>query len=375
MQRIYLDYNASTPIAPAVQQVIMQHMAEELGNPSSVHLHGKLCRRQLEESRQSIAQFFDVKPQEVFFTSGATEGAVTLLRGIMQKKGAGHIISSKGEHACVYQTLQELSQQNIEVTFLPIDAWGAPLPEAVKAAIRPDTKLITITAVNHETGVKTDVEAIAAIAQSKNIPFVVDGTAWIGKEVITLPKGVSALFFSGHKIYAPKGIGCYICRSNLKYNPLWIGGGQEFNRRGGTENLLGIIALAKAICILKNEQAQMIIHMQAMRDLLERELKQRLPNVSVNGAGPRICNTSNLAFGGVDGESLLIGLDAAGISVSHGSACAAGALEPSRVLLAMGLPQALVRSSLRFSLGHMTTEKDIMEAIDRVVAVVHKLQF
>jgi cysteine desulfurase len=374
MNRIYLDYNASTPLDPHVLKVLVKELEEEEGNPSSIHFHGQQCRRKLANSRQTIARFFKVKPHEIIFTSGGTEGAALLLQGVILQNPAGHVISSGTEHACVYETLKELRKRGTEVTFLPTNQWGAVRPEDVEAAIRPQTCLITLMAVNNETGVMTDLEAIAAIAQRAQIPFVVDGVAWLGKERISIPSGVSALFFSGHKIHAPKGVGFCICRQNLKLSPLLMGGGQEYNRRAGTENLPGIVALAEAIILLEQDQDSMIDHMRRLRDRFEQELLIRLNQVVINGAGPRVCNTSNLAFAGVDGEALLINLDREGISASHGSACSSGALEPSRILLEMGIPLAQTQSSLRFSVGRTTTEAEIQQAVAIIVQVVERLR-
>jgi cysteine desulfurase len=373
MKRIYLDYNASTPLDPRVLKIFIKELEEE-GNPSSIHFHGQQCRRKLEESRLKIAHFFHVKPHEVIFTSGGTEGASMLLRGMMLHTCGGHVISSVAEHACVYQTLKELEREGNEVTFLSTGEWGAVLPEDVEKAIRPHTKFITLMAANNETGVLTDLESIAAIARKANIPLIVDGVAWLGKELVHIPHGVAALFFSGHKIYGPKGIGFCICRQNLKLVPLFIGGGQEFNRRSGTENLPGIVALAEAVYLLEMEQHVIITRMRQLRDQLERDLLARLPNLIVNGLGPRISNTTNLAFLGVDGETLLMNLDLEGISVSHGSACASGALEPSRILLEMGIPLSQARSSLRISVGRMTTEEEIQIAIATIIHVVERLR-
>lgn len=373
MQHIYLDYNASTPLDPTVLQVLVEELKNEQGNPSSIHFYGKLTKQKLEGCRYAIARFFKVKPHEVIFTSGGTEGAALLIRGLMLRYPTAHVISSGAEHPCVYQTLAELRKGGADVLFLPTKEWGAVRPEDVEKAIRPETRLITLMAVNNETGVRTDIEAIASIAQRANIPFIVDGVAWLGKEKIDLPVGVSAAFFSGHKIHAPKGVGFCICRSNLKLSPLFAGGNQEFNRRAGTENLPGIIALAQAIALLEQSQDLFIHHMQQMRDLFENELLKRLPNCVVNGFAPRVCNTSNLAFIGLDGESLLIHLDLEGISASHGSACSSGALEPSRVLVEMGIPLTQVHSSLRFSVGRSTTEDEIRQAVAIIVRVVEKM--
>lgn len=372
MKRIYLDHNASTFLDPSVLQVLIKELEEEEGNPSSTHFHGQQCRRKLEQSRLTIARFFHVKPNEVIFTSGGTEGANLLIQGIMLQHPKGHVISSGAEHACVYQTLKDFEKKGTAVTFLPAGLKGAVEPGELERAIRPETRLITLMAVNNETGVLTDIESIAAIAQKHQIPFVVDGVAWLGKEIIQIPPDVSALFFSGHKIHAPKGVGFCICRQSLRLTPLFVGGGQEQNRRAGTENLPGIVALAEAVRCLENGQEQIISQMRLLRDQFEHRIMLALPNVIINGSGQRASNTSNLAFLGVDGETLLMNLDSEGISVSHGSACSSGALEPSRVLLEMGVPLAQARVSLRFSLSRITTESELTTAADTIIHLVNR---
>lgn len=373
-RRIYLDCNASTALDPRVLNILIQELQEEEGNPSSIHFHGQQCRRKLDESRQMIARFFGVKSNEIIFTSGGTEGACLLLNGVMQRFTTGHIITSGVEHSCVFETVKELEKKGYQASFLSTGPLGAVEPQAVKEALRPDTRLITLMAVNNETGVKTDIDAIAAIAHSLNIPFIVDGVALLGKESFNIPQGVSAIFFSGHKIHAPKGIGFCVCRQALKMNPLCTGGTQEFGRRAGTENLPGIVALAQAISILSNEQEQITSYLFARRNQLESGIMARLENVLVNGEGERVSNTTNLSFMGVDGESLLMNLDMEGISVSHGSACSSGALEPSRILLNMGIPLLRANSSIRFSVGRLTTEAEVARAIDGIVRVVERLR-
>lgn len=372
--RIYLDYNATTPLDPRILKIFIEELQAEGDNPSSLHFHGQQSRRTLDRSREAIARFFRVRPHEVLFTSGGTEGAALLLRGLLALHPHWHVITSEAEHACVYRTLKQMEKKGTPVTFLSTGAWGAVHPKQVEEAIRPDTQLIALMGANNETGVLTDIEAIAALAQKKGIPFIVDGVAWLGKEQFSLPAGVSAIFFSGHKIYAPKGIGFCICRQGLKLEPLFIGGGQEYQKRAGTENVAAIVALAEAVRLLALEQGEKILKMRRLRDHFEQALMAALPDIIVNGEGPRISNTSNLSFLGIDGESLLIHLDREGLSASHGSACASGALEPSRILLAMGMPLSQARSSIRFSIGYSTTEEEIDEAIDRIVKVVKALR-
>lgn len=374
MRRIYLDYNAGAPLDRRLLEVLVRQLQQEMGNPSSVHFQGQQCRQRLEESRRTVARFFRVQPREVFFTSGGTEGAALLLQGVLRRHSDGQILSSEVEHACVYQTVKAFESRGFDVAFLPVGSWGSVRAEAFAQRLSPQTRLISLMAANNETGVVTDIAAIAAVAQQAGVPFVVDGVGWLGKELVSIPPGVSALFFSGHKIGAPKGVGFCICRSSLKLAPLFFGGEQEFGRRPGTENLPGIVALGEAIALLEQEQVSRIAHMRTLRDQLEKELLFRLPGVEVNGEGPRVSNITNLAFAGVDGETLLMHLDREGISASHGSACTSGALEPSRILLKMGLPLSRVRTSLRFSVGPTTTREEIAEAVEGIIQVVERLR-
>lgn len=365
-RRIYLDHNAGTPIHPLVLEAVTRELFNEYGNPSSSHYDGQQSRLFLESQRELIANHLKVKPQEILFNSGGTEGANFLIHGILSRFKTGHIITSPIEHASVFQVVQRYEKLGFSVSYLDPGLWGAVDPQAVEQAINAETKLIVLMAVNNETGVKTDWESIAEIAQRHSIPFVVDGVALLGKEQFTIPLGVSGMFFSGHKIQAPKGVGFCFCRRGIKIEPMFFGGSQEFNKRGGTENLSGIAGLGAAIKIIFQDQPALTNHFKAMRDLLEKGLKEQL-EVVLNGLGPRIGNTSNLSFPGIDGETLLMRLDMAGISVSHGSACSSGALEPSRVLLGMGVPLKLARSAIRFSVGRDTTEADIKQVIDVIV--------
>lgn len=372
-QRIYLDNNASTPLDPLVLEAVIEGLKEDLGNPSSIHFHGQKSRQRLEKARQTIAKYLKVRPPELIFTSGGTEGANLLLRGIINGSYSGHVISSDAEHSCIYQTLKDFEKRGVEVSYLPAGLWGAVKPETVREAIRPNTRLIALMAVNNETGVKTDIEAIAAIALEARIPFIVDGVALLGKEAFSIPAGIAAMFFSGHKLHAPKGVGVVFCRSSLRLSPLFVGN-QEFTRRAGTENLPGILGLAKAIEILQFDQSYFSSSMKRLRDKLEEGIKAGIGEIVINGQGPRVMNTTNISFLGVDGESLLMNLDMEGVSVSHGSACSSGAIEPSRVLINMNIPLAQARSAIRLSLSRFTTEQEIDQAIEIIVRVAKRLK-
>ena len=375
MKRIYLDNNATTGVDPRVLEAMLPHLSAVPSNPSSYHYFGQEAKRYLQSARESIAAFFQVKPHEVIFTAGGTEAMNLMLRGFFPSGVNGHAIASNVEHSCVHSTLTDLEKKGLEVSYLPAGLLGAVPPEEIQKAIRTNnTRFITLIGVNNETGVKHDLDAIGQIALEAGIPLIVDGVAWLGKELFHLPRGVCGIGFSGHKLHAPKGIGFAIVRSSLKLHALITGGQQEYNLRPGTENLAGIIGLAKAIELLNKELPEATMRMAMLRDLLEANLIQKVSPVVVNGAGKRICNVSNLSFPDVSGEDLLIALDMAGIAASHGSACSSGALEPSRILVNMGIPHQLARSAIRFSLSRNTTREEIDQTIEVVAHIVQKLR-
>lgn len=373
-RRIYLDNNATTQIDPRVLDAVVNVLKEEIGNPSSTHSFGQESRGRLTKARAAIANYFRFKPNEVIFTSSGTEAINMVIRGLFEGNYKGHIITSSVEHSCTYATVKLMEASGCQATFLSPGMLGAVTPDAVLAALRSDTRLIALMSVNNETGVKTDINSIAAIAREARIPFLVDGVAILGKEPFTIPEGLSAMCFSGHKIHAPKGVGFALIRSSLKLRPLMTGGEHEFGRRGGTENVSGIIGLAEAIRLLETELPSASQRMQKLRDKFETELISNLPDIIVNGQGQRVVNTSNIAFCGIDGEALLAALDLEGLAVSHGSACSSGALEPSRILLNMGIPMAQARSSLRFSLSRFTTEEEIDASLEIIYRVVKRLK-
>lgn len=366
---IYLDNNSTTGVDPRVLEAMLPTLSEVPSNPSSLHFWGKEAKNRLNKSRAMIAGFLKIKPQEIVFTSCGTEAMNFLLRGLFPTKVSGHAISSNVEHSSVNNTLLNLKEKGLDISFLPAGLLGAVSPQQIKEAIRPDTRFISLIAVNNETGVKHDLNAIAEIALESNIPFFVDGVAWLGKELFSIHPGISGIGFSGHKIHAPKGIGFAFVRSNLKLSPFLTGAPQEHSLRAGTENLPGIVGLAKAIEILQEELPAATERMALLRDRLEAGLLSKANPVVVNGIGPRICNTCNLSFPGDLGEDLLIALDMAGIAVSHGAACASGALEPSRILLNMGVPLQIAKSAIRFSLSRNTT----MEEIDQAIVIISEI--
>lgn len=364
---IYLDNNATTQLDPAVFIAMSGAINEFWGNPSSVHWLGQRARAALIDAEERIAAFFKVKASQLLFTSGATEALNLALRALARDNPSGHIISSCVEHPAVTATLEDLARSGLKVTFLPTGEWGAVSSDAVREAIREDTSLITLMAANNETGALTDLAAIAAIAEERGIPLVIDGVAFLGKAAFPSLPGRVVWCFSGHKIHGPTGIGLIIMPRSLRLSPQITGGGQQRGMRGGTENLPAIIGFAAALDSLQQVLPGAVHTMRRLRDRLEDGVRALLPDVNINGAGERICNTSNLAFNGFDGESLLYLLDQAGLCASMGSACSSGALEPSRVLLSMGYPRSRAMASLRFSLSRMTTEEEIERAIALIV--------
>lgn len=372
--KIYLDSNSTTGIDPRVLEAMLPELSLTPANPSSIHSFGREAKNRLSKSRETIAAFLKVKSSEIIFTSCGTEAMNLLLRGFFPSDISGHAIASNVEHPCVYKTLLDLGQKGLDVSFLPAGLLGAVTPNAVKEAIRPNTRFITLTAVNNETGIKHDLEAVGQIALEAKIPLLIDGVALLGKELFTMHPGISGMGFSGHKIHGPKGIGFAFVRSNLKLTPLLTGGNQESSLRAGTENLPGIMGLAKAVEILNTELPSATERMAMLRDRLEAGLLVKASPVVVNGMGKRICNTCNLSFPKDLGEDLLIALDMAGIAVSHGSACSSGAMEPSRVLTNMGLPPQIAKSAIRFSVSRNTTIEEIDKAIDIVAEIADRLR-
>ncbi len=372
--RIYLDNNSTTPIAPEVKEAIEAYLKEGQANPSSVHHFGQMARGRLNHARAQIAKILHVKSDEICFTSGATEGLHMVIRGKLDLMPGGHVVTSGIEHAAVFNLLAQYEKIGKSLTLVPVGKEGSVDPKEIEKAIREDTKLIVVMAVNNETGVINPIDEIAFIAKKHHIPLIVDGVALLGKGEVKIPSGVSAMCFSGHKLHAPAGVGFVVLRPPFKVPPMLVGGPQELGRRAGTENMIGIVGMAKAIEMLQEILPEVIEKMKGLRDRFESELQKKLQGVIVNGTGERICNTSNIAFEGVDGESLLMNLDQEGIAVSHGSACSSGALEPSRILLNMGLPLALARASLRFSFSRYNTIEEIDRTVDVLCRIIPKLR-
>lgn len=369
---IYLDNNATTFLDPEVAILIKSQIDLLLGNPSSMHQSGQKARQLLVDARYKIASLLKVKSEELCFTSSATE-AINLL--LNPKKRPAHIITSSLEHTATLSAIQRLEERGSKVSYLkPKEGRGAITPEEIKAALRKDTELIVIMGANNETGVKSDIQAIASLAERESIPLLVDGVALFGKEPFPLPSGVRGFCVSGHKIHGPKGIALAVIRKGYHVEPLIVGGPQQFMRRGGTEDVIAILALAKAIEIATARAAAYQVRVAHLRDHFENLLKEDFPNILIHGFNePRVANVSNISFLGVDAESLIINLDLKSLAVSHGAACSSGALEPSHVLMNMGIAPEGVRSAIRFSLSRFTTEAEMVAAFILVKEQVQAL--
>ncbi|MBI5327664.1 MAG: cysteine desulfurase NifS [Deltaproteobacteria bacterium] len=378
MKRIYLDNNATTPIHPEVFDAMLPYLKHEFGNPSSIHWAGRNPRRVVDDAREKVTKLLNCDANEIIFTSCGSESNNLAIKGVAEsKKDKGnHIITTKVEHPAVLSTCKYLAKNGFDVTFLDVDNHGMLDLDQLKKAITPKTILITIMFSNNETGVIFPIEEIGKIAKEHNIPFHTDAVQGVGKVPIDVKKmNVDLLTLSGHKLYAPKGIGALYVKRGVRLVPLIHGGHQERNRRGGTENVAGIVALGKACEIAARDMEQEIKHITALRDRLEKGLMQRVTHVRLNGHPiERIPNTVNLSFEFAEGESLLLNLDMKGIAASSGSACTSGTLEPSHVLVAMGVPMEASHSSVRFSLGRGNTIEDIDYVIDVLPAMVERMR-
>ncbi|MCH9627182.1 MAG: Cysteine desulfurase NifS [Chlamydiales bacterium] len=363
---IYLDNNATTFLDPRVLSAMEPILTGALGNPSSTHRFGQAAKALLVKATKDVAAYFGVQTADVVFTSGATEALNMVIRSA--PKGS-HIVTSSLEHTAV---LEALKFTGCAVTYLdPEPGQGAISLEQIVKAVTPSTSMLVVMAANNETGIKTDLDPIAAFAQERELKLVVDGVALLGKEVWDLPQGVTAACFSGHKIHAPTGLGLAIVRKAHRAHPLIMGGPQQRGLRGGTENLAAIVGFAKALTLFPESSTPIFV----LRDRFEKGLQASVGDLVIHGSDQsRVCNTSHMAFLGVDGETLLMQLDLAGVAVSHGAACSSGTLEPSRVLLNMGVPADVARSSIRFSLSRFTTEEEIKRAVRIIANVVSQLR-
>jgi len=375
MRRVYLDNNATTPVLPEVFEAMRPYFAEHFGNASSIHHHGQETRAAVERARESVAALLGCRASEIVFTSGGTEADNLAIFGLVRE--GDHVISSTIEHHAVLNSCKHLEEAGCEVTYVPVDGEGLVDPDDVRRSLRSNTKLISIMMANNETGVLQAVEEVGKIAAEADVYFHTDGVQAAGKVPIEVQRiGCDLLSISGHKMHAPQGIGALYVHKGTILEPMLYGGSHERSRRAGTENVPGIIALGKAADIAKEalDRGDMA-RMAAMRDRLQEKILAEVEATGVNGHGaPRVPNTTNIHFDYTEGEALVIALDLKGLAVSTGAACSSGAIEPSHVLTAMGLPADQARASLRFSLGKQNTPEDVEFALSLIPPTVARLR-
>ena len=375
-RQVYLDHNASTPVHPEVVAAMLPYFSERFGNPSSVHGFGREAREGLETAREQVAHFLRVGKEEVVFTSGGTESDNMAVKGVAMARRQGHIITSRIEHHAVLRAVQTLESQGFAATYLEVDGHGQVDPDALRRAIRPDTILITIMHANSEIGTIQPARELGAIAREHNIPFHMDAVQTFGKVPIDLDAfNIDMLSFSGHKIYGPKGVAGLYIRKGTKMVSIQHGGEHERRRRAGTENVAGIVGFGKAVEIRGRDMAEEAQRLTGLRDRLWQGLERRVPEVRLNGhPTQRVPGTCNVCFRHVESESIVLGLDLKGIGVSAGSACTSGNVEPSYVLVAMGVPLDWAMGAVRHSLGRSTTAADIDYVLDSTEPLVAKLR-
>ncbi len=376
MKRVYLDHAATTPVRAEVLQEMMPYFQEHFGNPSSFYHSGQAAGQALNAARESVAAVFNAAAGEIYFTSGGTESDNWAIKGAALAKKGRHIITSKVEHHAVLHTCEALARQGYDLTYLDVDADGLVDPEAVKAALRPDTILVSIMLANNEIGTIQPVAEIGRICREQKVLFHTDAVQAAGSIPIDVKAmNIDLMSVSAHKLYGPKGVGALYIRRGVRIANLFEGGAQEKRRRAGTENVAGIVGFAKALELASQEQAATAQKYSRMRDSFIQDVLDRIPHTRLNGhAQARLPNNINLSFSFIEGESILLLLDHFGFECSSGSACTSGSLDPSHVLLAIGLPHEIAHGSLRVTLGRSTRTEDLELLSDALVEIVQRLR-
>lgn len=378
MKRIYLDHNSTTPLHPEVLEAMLPYYKEAFGNPSTIYSFGQETRKATDEARETVANLIGASPEEIIFTSGGTEADNLALKGVpaaLEKKGK-HIITSSIEHHAVLSTLKYLEKRGYQVSFLPVDEHGWLDPGEVEEAITSQTVLISVMHANNEVGTIEPISEIGEIAQKAGIYLHTDAVQTIGKIKVNVDDlKVDLLSLSAHKFYGPKGVGALYVRKGTRIYPLLHGGYQERRRRAGTENVAGIVGLGKAAEIAPKEMVQQSRRESNLRDRLEKMIRENINHCQLNGhPTQRLPNTLNISFEFIEGESLILNLDLKGIAASTGSACTSGSLEPSHVLMAMGVAPEIAQGSIRFSLGRDNRKEDIDYTVENLVEIVTRLR-
>jgi cysteine desulfurase len=374
----YFDHNATTPVSREVLDAMLPAFAEVYGNASSIHYYGQAAKQRLDSARRNIAEFLRCHPNEVVFTSGGTEADNLATLGVVRLHASDrrHVITSAIEHPAVLNACAQLEREGVEVTYVCVGSSGVIDPHDVRRALRPETVLISVMHANNELGTLQPIREISQIAREAGVLLHSDGVQAAGKTPVNVNDlGVDLYSISGHKLYAPKGVGALYMRKGIKLAPILFGGHHERDRRPGTENVAGAAGLGAAAAWMRENHADLNARLGELRDRLERGIVERIPHARINCANsPRAANTANIRFAGIDGEPLLIALDLKGFAVSSGSACSSGAAEPSHVLTAIGLSREDARSCLRFSLGRSNDAAQVDALIDAVAASVAHLE-
>lgn len=377
-QFVYADNAATTKLSPAVLEAMMPYLTEEYGNPSSLYRFGNHAKRAIEQARKEVADVLGAEPFEILFTGGGSE-ADNWVKEIMRSlkaRGKNHFITSAVEHHALLHSAQRLQKEGFEVTFIPVDREGRIDPEQVRAAIRPETGLVSIMFANNEIGTIYPIQEIGAICRQAGVLFHTDAVQAAGHLPINVKEmNIDLLSLSAHKFHGPKGVGAFYCRRGIPLPSLIDGGAQERGKRAGTENVAGIIGLGAALRLANEEMSEASARVSAMRDRLIDGILQTVPMCRLNGPRHnRLPGNCNISFLGIEGESLLLRLDLAGIAASSGSACASSSLDPSHVLLAIGLPHEVAHGSVRLSLSDYNTEEDVDYILEKLPEIVSTLR-
>ena len=377
-QFVYADNAATTKLSPAVLEAMMPYLTEEYGNPSSLYRFGNHAKRAIEQARKEVADVLGAEPFEILFTGGGTE-ADNWVKEIMRSlkaRGKNHFITSAVEHHALLHSAQRLQKEGFEVTFIPVDREGQIDPEQVRAAIRPETGLVSIMFANNEIGTIYPIKEIGAICRQAGVLFHTDAVQAAGHLPINVKEmNIDLLSLSAHKFHGPKGVGAFYCRRGIPLPSLIDGGAQERGKRAGTENVAGIVGLGAALRLANEEMSEASARVSAMRDRLIDGILKTVPMCRLNGPRHnRLPGNCNISFLGIEGESLLLRLDLAGIAASSGSACASSSLDPSHVLLAIGLPHEVAHGSVRLSLSDYNTEEDVDYILEKLPEIVSTLR-
>ncbi|MFZ5966000.1 MAG: cysteine desulfurase NifS [Bacillota bacterium] len=377
-KRIYLDYSATTPMKKEVLDEMLPYFSDLFGNPSSIHAYGREAKKALDIARERVAKAIGAKNDEVFFTGGGSEADNWAIKGIVyaNRDKGNHIITTKIEHHAVLHTCEYLEKNGFEVTYLDVDKYGMISVEELRNAITDKTILITLMFANNEIGTIQPIKEIGEIAKEKKVYFHTDAVQAFGNVKIDVNDlNIDLMSISAHKIYGPKGVGALYVRKGVKIHSLVHGGAQERRRRAGTENITGIVGFGKAAALVSENLADHIEHVKTLRDKLIHGIMENVDYVRLNGHPEhRLPGNANFAFEFIEGESLLLSLDMMGIAGSSGSACTSGSLDPSHVLMAIGLSHEIAHGSLRLTIGDPTTEEDIQYVIESIPKVVDRLR-